>query len=146
MSLFTSNFEDRLLLSTTFLTAAIILITYHCLVIANIVKPGVGESPRKDNVICLENYMNTTTSCQVLLAGSSLLAKVSEAGLPSGWESLSFKGATAITGLQILNSSHRKPQVVIVEISSTLTRPSQDHPLLLASKQPNPLVKLSPIF
>lgn len=65
------------------------------------------------NLIKAQSFLYTSWQPRVVIAGSSIAARLTKH--PADWYNLSFPGCSALTGLNIVAHSDKRPDVILVE-------------------------------
>lgn len=76
--------------------------------------PDLPVSYAKRNYIRAENYVFKEKPIDVLIVGSSISAGLDDY-LPPTWYNLSMQGDSALTGLEIVMRSDKRPRIILVE-------------------------------
>lgn len=107
-----------------FLTAAL----YQTAIWSGRVPPSRSGTQWDDNLIRAQAYSLTPARPnEIVLVGSSLTANLPVQGIGPAAINLGMAGGSAQTGLELVESTPGTPQIVLVEINETLTRPADKH-------------------
>jgi hypothetical protein len=86
-------------------------------------KIGSVGSQWEQNIMRAESLVHMSRPPAVLMAGSSVSYRLND--LPAGWYNLSFGGAGAMTGLELLRRDGLTPPVVLIEVNLLHIEPDQ---------------------
>lgn len=126
-----------------FLPVLILLVSYDVFLRYGI-KPEhiITQNMWQDNQYIVENYINNFSEVPVVMVGSSLAARLKIQGSDNCIYNLSLGGDSALTGLNIITKSNRKPKLVLIEINV----PQRGSNSELVDRSFSKLAKISPIF
>ena len=87
-----------------------------------IAKPAAskGQHQWQQNVIAAQEYVYHHQGAPVVIAGSSLSARMDKEMLPGTFHNISFSGGSIFTGLEILRHCEHKPKLVLIELNIIL--------------------------
>lgn len=124
MPLSTSSFDGSRWsrLRAVALTAIGVLALYGLIVQLWAPPTEIGQNGEVTTRIRMERYLDVATSAPIVLVGSSLSVRLTDANLGSSISNLGITGGSALTGLDILARSHQQPRTVVIE-ADLLSRP-----------------------
>ncbi|MCT7972272.1 hypothetical protein [Laspinema olomoucense] len=124
----------------TLLVSVFFLVLYWTLVVGGVVPSSEGINQRQINQIKAERYIYSDRNPKVVLLGSSLTSELREKyfnGNPV--KNIAISGGSSQTGLKLVTLKPQKPEILLVELNSTLIlEPEAD---IIAPIQ-NPLLNL----
>ena len=116
-----------------------VALVFLCLYAAAVLRlfPAGGEAQDQwqDNQMRAQWYVQHAGGYAVVIAGSSMAARLPADALPAGCYNLAMAGGGALTGLEIVLRTTPAPQVVLVEANDTLFREA-DQTVLRSVFQP----------
>ncbi|MCE9560056.1 MAG: hypothetical protein K8R88_14045 [Armatimonadetes bacterium] len=116
-----SSTSNSKIAATSLVWAVLGLGLYGSVVLTGRVPYGTGINQDQKNYITQQHYlMDKTSPFDLVLAGSSMAAKVKVQYLDNRAYNLGVPGGSPQTGLQIILKAQRVPKVVVCELSPTL--------------------------
>jgi hypothetical protein len=113
-------------------------VLYWTLVVGGVVPSSEGINQRQINQIKAERYIYSDRDPQVVLIGSSLASEILEKYFDATpVKNIAISGGSSQTGLKLVTLKTQKPEILLVELNSTLIRQPEaniigpiQHPLL----------------
>ena len=99
-----------------------IFVLYSSIIQFSGIPGGKGLNQWQENTIRLQNYVFSTVPYRCVITGSSMSARISQELLSTEDYNLSLSGGSALSGLEIITRTEKKPRCVLVEANPTLLR------------------------
>lgn len=123
---FISNFKKMNLMGQSMLIAIMLTIAYA--IFAPILFPhgGVPQNQAQENLIRVQDFLFSEKTPRLVLAGSSMGARLDPAYFPKNFSNLAMSGGSPLTGLDIVIASEKFPEILLLEMNDTILREADD--------------------
>jgi len=126
----------KVLFFRPFIACFLLLVLYQILVFGGAIAPSNGINQFQTNTIKAQRYLHDRQNdLQMVLVGSSIANNIQAEYIAPPVVNLGMAGGCAQTGLEIVRENTLKPNVVLVEMNSTIER-GEDRELVEALFNP----------
>lgn len=123
MRLFTSSFKTTIIAPAVIMSLLMVL-AYHLLIVGLDVKPGIADTPFKQNLLVVERYEFSEEPVECIALGSSILNRIvtQKCIEDTGCLNLCIKAFSALDGAAIIQHKGKYPRVAVIELSFMLPK------------------------